>query len=80
MAITASVMISREENQSSCWPRSSISWSAVMAMLRAAKPMKSKRLRGGSGRSFSVSMPSSASTPIGRLMKNTQRQDRCSVR
>ena len=36
-------MISREENQSSSWPRSSISCSAVMKMLRLMKPKKSKR-------------------------------------
>ncbi|MNN90220.1 hypothetical protein D3C81_2081350 [compost metagenome] len=52
----------------------------MMATLRELKPSQSRRavLSAGVSRMKRV-MPMKASNPIGRLMKNTQRQLRCSV-
>ena len=74
-------MISVEPNQSSSSPRSSIICSAPMATPRNMKPRASNL--NDTRRSDSVtkaSTPARASRPNGRLMKNTQRQSKFSVR
>ncbi|MNN65754.1 hypothetical protein D3C81_1812790 [compost metagenome] len=72
--------ISPEENQSSCSPRSRNSWKARIATLSEPKPIQSSLacLSGGVSRTYLL-MPNNASRPMGRLMKNTQRQLRLSV-
>jgi hypothetical protein len=74
-------MISTEPNQSSNSPRSSIICSAPIATPRNRNPMASKRSETRRGDSLTNAMtPASASSPNGRLMKNTQRQSKFSVR
>ena len=76
-----SAMISVELNQSSSSPRSSIICSAPIATPRNRKPMASNRSDTRRGDSVTNAItPASASRPNGRLMKNTQRQSKFSVR
>ncbi len=78
----ASTTISRNSNQSRRSPRSSIICIAPTPRASATKPKPSSG-RGccaGGVLGRKVSPPSRASEPIGMLMKNTQRQDKASVR
>ena len=63
------MMISREPNQSSVSPRSSIIWNAPIARLSAPKPSQSSRAELPCEVSFrKVSSPSAVTTPNGTLM------------
>ena len=66
---TASMMISREVNQSWLLPRSSIICNAPIPVPSTTKPSQSKRRwRSLSGSCMNNSNPSVASRPNGRLM------------
>jgi hypothetical protein len=61
-------MISIESNQSSCWPRSSMSWKLPMAMASRTKPsMSNGRRRSGAVSRTRIRMPVAHKRPTGRL-------------
>ncbi len=76
----ASITISLEPNQPLFWPRSRNNCSAASAMLSRAKPITSNGTFWSAFCSCrKVITPTRQSTPIGRLMKKTQRQEKSSV-
>ena len=74
-ASTAAIWIWRLSNQSSVWPRSSISWKQATPRASTVKPSQSKRrLDCGFDRGSRISSPTMASTAKGGLTTNTSRQ------
>ena len=68
-------------NQSSVWPRSIMSWNSPSVSDSSAKPVQSNgRLWSSCSAASPSSSPKYASSPIGTLMKNAQRQLSVSVR